>query len=160
MRTLQVLGAIFLGVLFDIASASMVLPVDAFSGGFESWETSVFRCQITTSAVVELKTHTERGTEAISRAVSVWSINGDPFEIKYFEPTKSRSSLSGYRATGITFILDRDGKWLALGGRDRLMNNHELILLRILRHAHLERHGIAEREFTKGFASCNNARSQ
>lgn len=158
MRRLRNLVALCFVVLFASSAFAATLPRGDLPAGYEDWEKRVHACIVKKGVQVELETYTLRSIEAIISAVSIWSMNGEPFEVKYFEPMLDPNSLSGYRASGFTMVLDRKGQWVTLGARGRTMTNNELLLLRLSRFTYLERHGVSEKEFTSALAACNRDR--
>ncbi|MDO8521287.1 MAG: hypothetical protein Q7S52_04180 [bacterium] len=159
MRAPQVFLALcFCAILSVPAVAAPTLPRGDFPDWYESWEKRVLTCQVKKGVKSELHTYTLRGVEGIISAVSVWYVNGDPFEAKYFEPAVDSTSLSGSRATGFALALDQNDKWQKLGTRGRLMTDVEMLQLRLLRLARLLRHGVTEEQFKKSWATCNRDR--
>lgn len=158
MRITQILAACCFGIVFHSASVFAALPPGALPDGYESWPSQFLPCRINDKAIVELRMYTHRGMETIARAVSVWYVNGTPFEAKYFEPVADNSSLSGYRATGFTMIIDPEGNWINFGKSESMMTNNELIYLRVLRYATFKKYGFTENDFKARWASCNKDR--
>ncbi|MEK7118283.1 MAG: hypothetical protein AAB869_01615 [Patescibacteria group bacterium] len=156
MRFPQILIALCINVAFFVASAfSSPLPTGVFPEGYEHWELRVLACQIKTGVSSKLRTYTLRGMEGIIGSVSILTINGDPFEAKYFEPIADSASLSGFRVMGFTLVVNNENRWVKFGGGDRLMTNNELIYLRMLRFDYLKRYNVTEREDAAARAACN-----
>jgi len=158
MRITRVITALVFGLLLHTSFVfSAPLPRGLLPDGYENWESRILPCRINDRVTVELRTYTHRGIERIIRSASVWYVNGNPFEVIYFEPKADSASLSRFRATGFSAVLYHDGNWIKFGG-EHTMTDMERIASRIIRNARLKDYGVTPEKFKKSLAACNKDR--